>query len=141
MRYDIDKGLNPYHHGGFMPRPEEILVLGMTVRTGRSLGFELGRLHAYDKEGMQIAEYLDRESYLAFLERWTTEPSDFTRLRSEVRRTYLPFGEGNLKQGKRDYVLVLVGKRPLPEAVRLRGLAFIDGATKDIDFDLTAAKR
>lgn len=136
VRYSVDKGLNPYYHDGLMLRPEETIVFRATVTTARPLGFELGRLYTYDENGVQVAEFFDRSRFLTFLERWTTDPSDYTRLVDEVKRSYIPYGELKLKPGKRDYILVLVGKRPLPKITSLRGLIFIDGSTVDVDYNL-----
>lgn len=137
LRYSVDKGLNPYTNVGMLiRRPDDFLVLRVMMTTNRPLTFEIASLDAYDAGGQKIATFNDRRIFLEHLKKWTTDPADFTRLEGEVNRTYLPYGTLRFRSGKRGYILVLIGKHPMPQAVTLRGLAFIDNSTTDFEVTL-----
>jgi hypothetical protein len=129
---------NPYRTPGglLMGYPNELVVLRFDISAATQSPVAINAITATGNDDSRVARYFYIDEYAKYIAGWQLPVS--VRNGEIVKETYLPGDRFVVRQGKRSYYAVLVGKNPIPRPFQVRvDLCAGNDQSRIFTFDIT----
>ena len=115
--------------GALISKTYDYVVVRLAVTTNENTKVEVLQSDVVDKNGKSKATLYDRQTFVDFATAPGQSQSDYyaEKRRIKIYRYYLPSSSFNVKPGQYEYLLVLLGKHPLPDDVNAYVLLQVNG--------------
>jgi hypothetical protein len=138
-RWDTEgQGMNPYMTPSsmFSINNDQFYVVEMTIAAARSAKVEVYAIKALDAEGAQIARFFDWTDFAAYIQSWKQDDQGGLSMARKANATYLKSLSFDMQPGRRSYIAVLIGKKPLVGKFRVEALVGVDEDTRKIAIEV-----
>ncbi len=120
--------------GTIMPTANDYIVLKLNFNLPEKAAFMLLRAEVTDDRGKILAGYMTRAKFADFAMQQSPDLADNTLKRNKIDWYYLPNPIMTVDAGKHSYLVVLVGKHPIPDTGTIHVAVSLDN--KATTFDL-----
>lgn len=115
--------------GGLLTRQtQDYVVVRIEIAAAKEAEITVGGMTAEDAAGKVVAEAFSWEQFKANLQSWYQPGRDSQIRYNRARNAYLPGKVMQLKPGRWDYIVVLVGKHPMPHPVAVKIAVAVNAA-------------
>ncbi len=125
---------NPFiPFGGLITRQDkDYVVLRIHIAAARDAVVSVNRILAEDASGARVAEWYTWPRFKRYIESWQYGGRQQQQLVDRAMRAYLPSNTVKVGPGTRNYVVVLIGNRPMPSPVTVVANISVDGGAPRI---------
>jgi len=118
----VSGDLNPFIPAGGMlhKQKQDFIVLRISVASLRDADVTLDRATARDAQGNDVADLYTWRQFEALLKHDYFQGRDYQQVYSRARNAYMNPFDVSVRPGRSTYVVVLVGKHPLPFPVSVK---------------------
>ncbi len=117
-------------------KTKEFIVLELAITSDVPVNIEYGRVKAVSDQGTNLARFMDKP---AMVEYWRDMGTleEFDKQTEVLERTYLPFLSFERKAGRRSYIMVLIGERPIPRPFNVEASFYVNGKAFEFSIPVT----
>ena len=136
---------NPYlaPGGSFIATANDYIVLRITVVTQAGVAFKFLDAEAKDDKGKLFASYYNFRQFFDYVKGITLDVTGLGGLNNirigTLEQSYLPADSMHIDHGKHSYIIVLLGKHPLPDDLTTTVLLSIDDKIQAFDISVPQA--
>ena len=115
------------------PSYNDYIVLKLNFNTMGAVPLILQRAEVTDERGKAFASFMSREKFQEFAMNQSPEQANNTLKRNKIGWYYLPQTTITLDAGKHSYLIVMVGKHPIPDTATIHIAVTLNNVDKDFD--------
>jgi hypothetical protein len=126
--------------GTVLPKAWDFIVAKLDLVSESGVKVELLQAEADDKDGVARAWFYDRSTFADFAASVSPDDQSAQKRRNVVNWNYLPSKTLDLKRGSYGYILVFMGKHPIPDSLVANIRLMVNGEEKDFSLPAPAAR-
>ena len=134
QRFGSIDGYDPYITPSTIvnANPDQYIVVELTIAAAKEARISVFSLVAKDADGRKFAHFFQWDDFAAYLDGWKEDAHAGQMLTAKAARDYLRNTDFDMKPGRRSYMAVLIGKKPLPKDFTIEVMYGVDDATSSI---------
>ena len=119
--------------GTLLPTYNDYIVLKLNFNNPTKVPFMLLRAEVSDERGKIFATYMTREKFTSFAMDQSPDQANNTVKRNKIEWYYLPNPIMTIDSGRQSYLLILVGKHPIPDTATIHVAVSVGNQAKSFD--------
>jgi hypothetical protein len=123
-----------------LEKADDFIALELKVAAGAGADLEVVRAEAVDEKGSVCASFYNREKFTDLAMVLSGPYMDNASKKDKIGWYYLPALKMRVPSGTHSYIMVLVGKHPLPETLSARVEVRLDEQEKSFEIPVTLAE-
>jgi hypothetical protein len=98
-------------------KPYDYIILQLTAVSAGGGSLEILQAEVQDAKGKVQATFYNKEKFADLAASLTYDPENIAERQNRISWYYLPSERMHINRGKSEYVMILVGKHPLPDGL------------------------
>jgi hypothetical protein len=139
QKFGHDYDLNPFiaPNGTILPKNYDFIVAKLDISTVQGAHIELNRAEVIEKDKNRVKAVLyDRKTFAEYIANNSPSQMSMEKRVRVVNWWYIPSNSMNLKPGKYEYLLVFMGKHPVPDNLEAQVDLSVDSQEQEIDLPI-----
>jgi len=130
----LNSGSDPYvTPGSFVNvNPDQYILVELNIAAAKEAKISIYSIVAHDTEGRELAHFFQWNDFVAYIDGWKEDAHTGQMQTAKAARDYLKVTDFDMKPGRRSYMAVLIGKKPLPKDFTIELIYGVDDATSGI---------
>jgi hypothetical protein len=121
------------------PKPYDFVAMSIDVASPSGGDLEILQAEAQNEKGKVFATYYTRQDFAKLAASLTYDDTKTALLQNKISWYYLPANKTRVKSGKSAYLLILVGKHPLPSELTAGVRVLFNDEEKDFTLPIPDA--